>query len=60
MNRVAVLGARGRMGVASVRAIEASSDLTVVAEIDVDDDIQDIVDSNADIVLVFSPPGVAH
>ncbi|MFD1370834.1 4-hydroxy-tetrahydrodipicolinate reductase [Actinoplanes sichuanensis] len=60
MNRVAVLGARGRMGVASVRAIEASSDLTVVAEIDVDDDIQDIVDKKADIVLVFSPPGAAH
>ncbi|WP_026311463.1 4-hydroxy-tetrahydrodipicolinate reductase [Parafrankia elaeagni] len=60
MNRVAVLGARGRMGVASVRAIEASSDLTVVAEIDVEDDVQDIVDRNADVVLVFSPPDVAH
>lgn len=48
------------MGVASVRAIEASSDLTVVAEIDVDDDVQDIVDRNADVVLVFSPPDVAH
>ncbi|QFR02163.1 4-hydroxy-tetrahydrodipicolinate reductase [Streptomyces phaeolivaceus] len=60
MTRVAVLGARGRMGVASVRAIEASSDLTVVAEIDIDDDVQDIVDHNADVVLVFSPPDVAH
>ena len=60
MTRVAVLGARGRMGVASVRAIEASTDLTVVAEIDIDDDVQDIVDSNADVVLVFSPPDVAH
>ncbi len=48
------------MGVASVRAIEASSDLTVVAEIDVDDDVQEIVDNNAHVVLVFSPPGVAH
>ncbi|MEV6281570.1 4-hydroxy-tetrahydrodipicolinate reductase [Kribbella sp. NPDC051770] len=60
MIRVAVLGARGRMGVASVRAIEASSDLTVVAEIDIDDDVQDIVDNNADVVLVYSPPDVAH
>ncbi|GLZ04749.1 4-hydroxy-tetrahydrodipicolinate reductase [Actinomadura sp. NBRC 104412] len=60
MNRIAVLGARGRMGAASVRAIEASSDLTVVAEIDVDDDVQDIVNNNADVVLVFSPPDVAH
>ncbi|NEA32343.1 4-hydroxy-tetrahydrodipicolinate reductase [Streptomyces sp. SID13031] len=60
MTRIAVLGARGRMGVASVRAIEASSDLTVAAEIDIDDDVQDIVDHNADVVLVFSPPDVAH
>ncbi|MEV8375649.1 4-hydroxy-tetrahydrodipicolinate reductase [Kribbella sp. NPDC056861] len=60
MTRIAVVGARGRMGVASVRAIEASSDLTVVAEIDVNDDVQDIVDQNADVVLVFSPPDVAH
>ncbi len=60
MSRVAVVGARGRMGSASVRAIEDSSDLSVVAEIDVDDDLQDIVDNNADVVLVFSPPGVAH
>jgi len=60
MTRIAVLGARGRMGVASVRAIEASPDLTVVAEVDVDDDVQDIVDNNAEVVLVFSPPDVAH
>ncbi|MDN5854864.1 4-hydroxy-tetrahydrodipicolinate reductase [Microbacterium sp.] len=60
MSQVAVVGARGRMGGASVRAIEASSDLSVVAEIDVDDDLQDVVAKNADVVLVFSPPGVAH
>ncbi|GAB3949601.1 4-hydroxy-tetrahydrodipicolinate reductase [Kribbella albertanoniae] len=60
MTRIAVVGARGRMGVASVRAIEASSDLTVAAEIDIDDDVQDIVDHNAEVVLVFSPPDVAH
>ncbi|MFG1923175.1 4-hydroxy-tetrahydrodipicolinate reductase [Cryptosporangium sp. NPDC048952] len=60
MTSVAVLGARGRMGVASVRAINASSDMSVVSEIDIDDDIQDVVDKNADVVLVFSPPDVAH
>jgi 4-hydroxy-tetrahydrodipicolinate reductase len=48
------------MGVASVRAIEASSDMSVAAEIDIDDDLQDIVDQKADVVLVFSPPDVAH
>ncbi|MBB5837201.1 4-hydroxy-tetrahydrodipicolinate reductase [Kribbella italica] len=60
MTRIAVVGARGRMGVASVRAIEASSDLTMVAEIDIDDDVQGIVDHNAEVVLVWSPPDVAH
>lgn len=60
MTRIAVVGARGRMGVASVRAIEASTDLSVVAEIDVEDDVQDIVDNDAEVVLVFSPPDVAH
>ncbi|WP_285224165.1 4-hydroxy-tetrahydrodipicolinate reductase [Frankia sp. Mgl5] len=60
MNQVAVLGARGRMGEASVRAIAATSDLSVAAEIDIDDDLQEIVDKKADVVLVFSPPGPAH
>ncbi|TCJ30701.1 MULTISPECIES: 4-hydroxy-tetrahydrodipicolinate reductase [unclassified Parafrankia] len=60
MTQVAVLGARGRMGEASVRAIEATSDMSVVAEIDVDDNLREIVEKKADVVLVFSPPGVAH
>ncbi|QYN36935.1 4-hydroxy-tetrahydrodipicolinate reductase [Pseudonocardia sp. DSM 110487] len=60
MTRIAVLGARGRMGVASVHAIEASSDMSVAAEIDLGDDLQDIVDQKSEAVLVFSPPDVAH
>lgn len=60
MSRIAVLGAKGRMGVASVRAIDASSDMEVVSEIDLGDDIHDIVKRKADIVLVYSPPDVAH
>lgn len=60
MNRIAVLGAKGRMGVASVRAIDASSDMSVVSEVDLGDDIQDVVKQKADIVLVYSPPDVAH
>ena len=48
------------MGVASVRAIEATPDMSVVAEIDLGDDIQDVVEQKADIVLVYSPPDVAH
>ncbi|OZF26153.1 4-hydroxy-tetrahydrodipicolinate reductase [Rhodococcus sp. 14-2483-1-2] len=60
MTRIAVLGARGRMGTASVRAIEATSDMSVVAEIDIDDDLQGVVDNNAEIALVFTPPKVAR
>lgn len=60
MSRIAVLGARGRMGVASVNAIGATTDMSVVAEIDLGDDIQDVVEQRADIVLVYSPPDVAH
>lgn len=48
------------MGVASVNAIDASSDLSVVAQIDLGDDLQEIVEREADIVLVYSPPDVAH
>ncbi|MBN9792687.1 4-hydroxy-tetrahydrodipicolinate reductase [Pseudonocardia sp. TMWB2A] len=60
MIRIAVVGALGRMGRASVRAIGDSPDMSVVTEIDVDDDMNSVVDQNADVVLVFSPPGVAH
>lgn len=58
MTRVAVLGAKGRMGTASVEALKAAG-LDVVAEVDVDDSIDLIADSGAEVALDFTQPGVA-
>ena len=57
--RVAVLGALGRMGSASVQAIGAADGLQVVAQIDVDDPLDAIVETGADVVLDFTQPAVA-
>lgn len=59
MTRVAVLGARGRMGSASVAAIGAADGLDVVAEVDVDDSLDRIVEAGAEVVLDFTAPAVA-
>lgn len=57
MTRVAVLGAKGRMGATSVAAIEAADGLEVVVRIDVGDPIEAAAD--ADAVLIFTTPDVA-
>lgn len=57
MTSVAVLGAQGRMGSTSVRALEAADGLEVVARIDVGDDLEPV--AGADIALVFTTPDVA-
>lgn len=59
MTRVAVLGARGRMGSTSVAAIEASDDLEVVCEIDIDDSLDQITQAGAQEALIFTTPDVA-
>lgn len=59
MTRVAVLGAKGRMGSESVRAINAADGLEVVAEIDFGDSLDVITSSGAEAVLDFTQPGVA-
>lgn len=59
MTRVAVLGAKGRMGSASVAAIGAADGLDVVAEVDVDDSLDDVVEAGAEVVLDFTAPAVA-
>jgi len=59
MTRVAVIGANGRMGSTSVQAIDASTDLEVVATIDVGDDLTAITEAGAHAALVFSTPDVA-
>lgn len=56
MTKVAVFGARGRMGVAVSGAISASADLELAASIDIDDDIQSL--NNIDVIVDFTTPDV--
>ncbi|MCW2751906.1 MAG: 4-hydroxy-tetrahydrodipicolinate reductase [Aeromicrobium sp.] len=59
MTRVAVLGAKGRMGTESVRALSAADGIVVVAEIDIDDSLDLIAESGAEVALDFTAPDVA-
>lgn len=59
MTRVAVLGAKGRMGSESVRAINAADGLEVVAEIDLGDSLDLIASSGAEVALDFTQPHTA-
>lgn len=54
--RVGVLGARGKVGEEVCRAVEATDDLELVARIDVGDDLQALVDSEAEVVVDFTHP----
>ncbi|MBM3722024.1 MAG: 4-hydroxy-tetrahydrodipicolinate reductase [Actinobacteria bacterium] len=54
--RVAVLGARGRMGNEVCRAIKATSDLELVAEIDLGDSLDLLKSSKAEVMVDFTTP----
>ena len=53
---VAVLGAKGRMGAETVKAISAASDLNLVAQIDIGDSIDQLKTSGAQVVVDFTHP----
>ena len=57
--RVAVLGAAGRMGTAACGAVEVADDLELVARVDAGDDLQDLVESGAQVAVDFSVPDAA-
>ena len=59
MTRVAVLGAKGRMGSESVRALAAADGIEVVAEVDAGDSLDVITSVGADVALDFTQPDVA-
>ncbi len=59
MTRVAVLGAKGRMGSTSATAIEAAEGLELAIGIDVGDDLESIAQAGAEVALVFTTPDVA-
>ncbi|MDE0776095.1 MAG: 4-hydroxy-tetrahydrodipicolinate reductase [Nocardioides sp.] len=54
--RVGVLGARGKVGTEICRAVEAAEGLVLVAQIDVGDDLQTLVDTDAEVVVDFTHP----
>ncbi len=54
--KVAVLGARGRMGSATVAAVRADPALEVVAELTRDDLLDEVADSGAEVAVEFTTP----
>ena len=54
--KVAVLGAKGRMGSESVKAISAADDLELVASLDLGDSLDLLKSSGAEVVLDFTHP----
>ena len=56
MIRVAVLGARGRMGSAACAAVDAADDLELVAQVDLDDEIEALQQADAQVAVDFTRP----
>lgn len=54
--KVAVLGALGRMGAESVKAIKGATDLELVAEIEIGDSLEILKSSGANVVVDFTHP----
>ncbi len=54
--RVGVLGALGKVGSEVCRAVEAADDTELVARIDADDELDDLVRSGAQVVVDFTHP----
>ena len=58
MIKVGVLGARGKVGSEVCRAVEEATDLELVAAIDADDAIDELVGAGAEAVVDFTHPDV--
>lgn len=56
--KVGVLGARGKVGAEVCRAVEAAEDLELVAAVDADDSVDELVTSGAQAVVDFTHPDV--
>ncbi|MBL1068296.1 4-hydroxy-tetrahydrodipicolinate reductase [Streptomyces sp. 7-21] len=54
--RVAVIGARGRMGSEAVRAVTAAEDMELVAALGRGDDLQTLVSSGAEVAVELTHP----
>ncbi|GAA3545525.1 4-hydroxy-tetrahydrodipicolinate reductase [Kribbella ginsengisoli] len=58
MIKVAVLGAKGKMGAQTCQAVEASDDLELVAALDQGDDLDELTTAKAEVVVDFTRPEV--
>ena len=56
--RVAVLGAKGKVGATMVQAVQDAQDLTFTAGVDAGDPLSELVDSQTDVVIDFTHPDV--
>jgi 4-hydroxy-tetrahydrodipicolinate reductase len=56
--RVAVLGAKGKVGATMVAAVEDAEDLTFTVGVDADDALSELVDSRTEVVIDFTHPDV--
>ncbi|MFC8900910.1 4-hydroxy-tetrahydrodipicolinate reductase [Streptomyces cinereoruber] len=54
--RVAVLGARGRIGSEAVRAVEAAEDMELVAALGRGDELEKLVEADAQVVVELTTP----
>ncbi|NBU93047.1 MAG: 4-hydroxy-tetrahydrodipicolinate reductase [Actinobacteria bacterium] len=54
--KVAVLGAKGRMGTEAVEAISAAPDLQLIAQLDLGDSLEELVKSGVQVVVDFTHP----
>ncbi len=54
--KVAVIGARGKMGATVVQAVTEAADLDLVAAIDLGDALEDLVAAQAQVIVDFSTP----
>jgi 4-hydroxy-tetrahydrodipicolinate reductase len=54
--KVAVLGAKGRMGSEAVKAITDAKDLELVAQLDLNDSLDELIKSGAETIVDFTHP----
>lgn len=58
MIKVAVLGAKGKMGAQTCQAVEAADDLELVAALDQGDELDELTAAGAEVVVDFTRPEV--
>ncbi|AWB81730.1 4-hydroxy-tetrahydrodipicolinate reductase [Corynebacterium yudongzhengii] len=56
--KVGVIGAKGRVGSAVVEGVGEEQDLELVAEIDKDDELTQLTDAGAEVIVDFTTPNV--